>query len=317
MHLGNYLGAMRDFVALSRREDRKCFFFVADLHTMTTLPDAEQIRDNVPRIVQSYLAAGIDPERSVIYAQSSVPETSELFWLFSNLMPVGELLKSPTYKEKSALHADNVNAGLLNYPVLMAADILGPRADLVPVGDDQYTHLENARDIARRFNNRYGEYFKMPGPLQESGVRVPGLDGTGKMGKSEGNTLDLEDDPDVQWKKLAPSVTDPARKRRTDPGDPLKCNLFAIHEYVSSEDDLAWVREGCTTAGIGCIDCKRKLHENILDLLGEYRERHARITRDHVEDVLREGARRAREVIGETVGEVQERMGVASFRERR
>ena len=319
MHLGNYLGAMRDFVALSERDDRHCFFFVADLHTLTTLPDAAAIRGNIPEVVLSYLAAGIDPERSTIYTQSSVPETSELFWLFANLMPVGELLKSPTYKEKSAKHADNVNAGLLNYPVLMAADILGPRADFVPVGEDQYTHLENARDIARRFNNRYGEYFVLPEPIQRSGVRVPGLDGTGKMGKSEaeGNALFLSDDVDAQWKKLAPAKTDPARQRRTDPGDPEKCNVYTIHTHVSSDEQLEWVREGCTTAGIGCIDSKKVLHENLVDLLGAYRERYADLVQrpGYVEEVLHEGGKRARRTIAETVAEVQERMGVATWRE--
>ena len=323
MHLGNYLGAMQDFVALSKRDDRTCFFFVADLHTLTTLPDGEKIRRNVPEIVLAYLAAGIDPERSTIYTQSSVPETSELFWLFSNLMPVGELLKSPTYKEKAERHADNVNAGLLNYPVLMAADILGPRADFVPVGEDQLTHLENARDIARRFNLRYKrpheeDYFPLPQPMEKGGIRVPGLDGTGKMGKSEENSLDLVDTPEEMWKKLAPAVTDPARQRRKDPGNPDVCNLYAIHTFVSTEEELSWVREGCRSAGIGCLDCKKVLHKNIVDLLGEYRERHADLSgrRGYVEEVLREGARRARKVVGETVREVQERMGVASFRER-
>ncbi|MCZ6690232.1 MAG: tryptophan--tRNA ligase [Planctomycetota bacterium] len=316
MHLGNYLGAMRDFVTLSERDDRECFFFVADLHTLTTLPDADQIRRNVPEIVLSYLAAGIDPERSTIYTQSSVPETSELFWLFSNLMPVGELLKSPSYKEKAQMHPDNINAGLLNYPVLMAADILGPRAHFVPVGEDQYTHLENARDIARRFNNRYGDFFPLPQPLQQSGIRVPGLDGTGKMGKSDGNTLDLVDTPDEMWKKLAPAVTDPARKTRKDPGNPDICNIYTIHTYVSTEEELNWVREGCTTAGIGCLDCKKTLHKNISDLLAEYQERHRDLSarKGYAEEVLREGARRARKVIGETVREAQDRMGVAAYR---
>lgn len=316
MHLGNYLGAMRDFVELSKRDDRECFFFVADLHTLTTLPEPDRIRRNLPEIVLAYLAAGIDPERATIYAQSSVPETSELFWLFTSLMPVGELLKSPSYKEKVQLHADNVNAGLLNYPVLMAADILGPRADLVPVGEDQLSHLENARDIARRFNNHYGEYFPYPEPMPEGGIRVPGLDGTGKMGKSEGNTLDLTDSADQMWKKLAPAVTDPARKRRTDPGDPNLCNLYAIHTHLSSPKELEWVEDGCITAEIGCIDCKKVLHKNIVDLLGEYRERYAELERrtGYVDEVLREGARRARQVIGETVREVQERMGVAAYR---
>ena len=314
-HLGNYLGAMKDCVELSQRDDRECFFFVADLHTLTTLPDAKQIRRNIPEIVLSYLAAGIDPERSTIYTQSSVPETSELFCLFANLMPVGELLKSPTYKEKAEKHSDNVNAGLLNYPVLMAADILGPRADLVPVGEDQLTHLENARDIARRFNNRYGEYFPLPQPMPRGGIRVPGLDGTGKMGKSEGNSLDLVDSPDEMWKKLAPAVTDPARKTRKDPGNPDICNIHTIHTFVSSEDELKWVRKGCTTAGIGCLDCKGVLHKNVVDLLSGYRERYAELSnkKGHVEEVLGDGADRARKVIGETLREAQDRMGVAAY----
>ena len=315
-HLGNYLGAIRDMAALSQRADRACFFGAADLHTLTTHPDPETIRKNVPELVLDMLASGVDPKRSVVYAQSGVPETSELFWLLCCLMPVGLLQRATTFKDKSEKQPENVNAGLLAYPVLMAADILGPRADLVPVGEDQYQHLEMARDLAGKFNRQFCEgqepLFPEPHPIAREPVRVPGLDGTGKMGKSEGNALLLSDTAEQMWEKLRPAVTDPARKRRQDPGTPELCNIYGIHTLVSSPETVEWAARNCRTAGIGCIDCKKRLHGHLVELLGPVQSRRAELAKrpDLPRDVLSDGAKRAREVIGETVARAKDLMGV-------
>jgi tryptophanyl-tRNA synthetase len=315
-HLGNYLGAIRQMGELSQRADRDCFFGIADLHTLTTHPDPGVVRANTPEAVLDMLASGVDPKRSVVFAQSSVPETSELFWLFCCLMPLGLLQRATTFKDKSEKQPENVNAGLLAYPVLMAADILGPRAELVPVGEDQYQHLEMAREIASKFNRRYcpeGEpLFPEPQAVAKEPIRVPGLDGTGKMGKSEGNALLLSDTPEQMWDKLRPAVTDPARKRRTDPGTPELCPIYGIHELVSSPETLAWAANGCRTAGIGCIECKQRLHGHLKDLLGPVQEKRARLAAEKglVDDVLSDGARRARARISETVARAKDLMGL-------
>jgi tryptophanyl-tRNA synthetase len=315
-HLGNYLGALRQMGELSRRADRRCFFGIADLHTLTTHPDPRTVRANTPEAVLDILASGVDPQRSVVFTQSSVPETSELFWLLCCLMPLGLLQRATTFKDKSEKQPENVNAGLLTYPVLMAADILGPRAHYVPVGEDQYQHLEMARDLASKFNRLYcpeGEpLFPEPQPVAKEPVRVPGLDGTGKMGKSDGNALLLSDTPDEMWEKLRPAVTDPARKRRQDPGTPEICNVYGLHELVSSKETQEWAAHGCRTAGIGCIDCKKRLHVHVVELLGPVQERRAALARERglAEDVLSDGARRARAAIGETVERAKDRMGL-------
>ena len=315
LHLGNYLGAMRHFVRLAQEPDHTCFFFVANLHSLTTLPDPEAIGRYLPEIVMDYLAAGIDPETSAIYAQSSVPETCELTVLLSNLMILSHLLRCTTFKDKAKQQPQNVNAGLLNYPVLMAADILGPRAHLVPVGEDQLQHVEMARELARRFNTQYGEVFTIPQALERDAVRVPGLDGGAKMGKSEGNTLNLDDSPDVAWEKLRVAVTDTNRVRRKDPGDPSKCNVFTLHTYLSSDDEVSEVAEGCRTAGIGCFDCKKILHGNLVSLLAPFQERRRDLASRPglVGDVLHQGGKRARAVIAETTARTRAAMGIVVY----
>ena len=202
LHLGNYLGAARDFAELSRDETKECYFGVADLHALTTLPDPQELAASSRAVARDYLAAGIDPERAALFLQSAVPETAELFWLLSNVTAAGELQRSKTFKEMSAKQPDNVNAGLLNYPILMAADILGPEADLVPVGEDQMAHLEMARNIAQRFNHHYGELLKTPAGYRKKAIRIPGLDGKGKMSKSDGNGFGIADSPEDIWKAL-------------------------------------------------------------------------------------------------------------------
>lgn len=315
LHIGNYLGAVRHFVDLSKDPMNDCYFFVANLHTLTTHPDPADLRRYLPEIVLDYLAAGIDPEKSVIYAQSSVPETSELAVLLSNMMILSHLLRVATFKEKAKANPENVNVGLLNYPVLMAADILGPKAHVVPVGEDQLQHVEMARSLARRFNNHYGNVFILPKALERAAIRVPGLDGSGKMGKSEGNTLNLNDTPEQMWDKLKVAVTDTNRVRRSDPGEPTRCNVFSLHGFFSSEEEVEEVAAGCRGATIGCFDCKKRLHANITEHLAPYRARRAELVQQEglVAEVLHEGGKRARKVIAETTASAREAMGIERY----
>ncbi len=270
LHLGNYFGAMRYFVELSQDKSKKCFFFIANLHTLTTKMDPDDIKRDLKEIVLDFISVGINPEKSIIFAQSSVPETCELSWLLNCLTPVAELERMPHFKEKKdkkiALK-EIINAGLLTYPVLMAADILGPRASLVPVGEDQHPHVELTRELARRFNHIYGETFPIPELLESEAIRVPGLDGTGKMGKSDQNTIDLSDSPKVIKNKIAKAVTDPARIRRKDAGNPDICNIYALHMLMSTGEELKKMRSGCMSAGIGCIECKNIIANNIINIL--------------------------------------------------
>ncbi len=310
LHLGNYLGAARDFAELSRDETKECYFGVADLHALTTLPDPQELAASSRAVARDYLAAGIDPERASLFLQSAVPETSELFWLLSNVTAAGELQRSKTFKEMSAKQADNVNAGLLNYPILMAADILGPAADLVPVGEDQMAHLEMARNIAQRFNHHYGELLKTPAGYRKKAIRIPGLDGKGKMSKSDGNGFGIADSPEDIWKVLQPAYTDPARKRRTDPGNPEICPIGQIHRFVSPPADVETIETGCRTAGIGCVDCKKILLGNVTEMLAPVRERAQALDDAAVDDALRQGAARARKRIQPTLAKVRKAMGL-------
>ncbi|PIR13351.1 tryptophan--tRNA ligase [Candidatus Falkowbacteria bacterium CG11_big_fil_rev_8_21_14_0_20_39_10] len=319
LHLGNFLGAMRYFVELSQDPAKQCYFFIANLHTLTTRVDPKLIKHDLLEIVLDYLAAGINPENSVIFAQSSVPETCELSWLLGCITPVSSLTVLPHFKDKKEQMeslGQSVNSGILTYPVLMAADILGPRANLVPVGEDQKPHVELTRDLARRFNNLYGPTFPEPQTLEGEDIRVPGLDGSGKMGKSEGNTIDLIDTPEVIQTKIARAVTDPARVRRTDPGTPEICNVFGLHQLLSSPEEISYVANGCRIAGIGCLDCKKILSDNVVRLLELFQIRRRELAekgQSFILDILRDGGQCARAVISETVKEVKEKMGVPAY----
>lgn len=318
LHLGNYLGALVRFARMSQDPQYRCLFFVADLHTLTTLKEAEEIKAHLPNIVLDYLAAGVDPNAATIYVQSSVPQVTELSWYLSCLTSVSQLESLPTYKDKKAKNPEDNNAGLLTYPVLMAADILGPRGELVPVGKDQKPHLELAADLARRFNHHYGEFFPIPDALSQEMVLVPGLGimdergGFGKMGKSDGNSINLADTAEETWEKIRVAPTDPQRIKRTDPGNPEHCAIFALHQHVSNGDQITWAREGCTTAGIGCLECKRALTTSINDMLGGFRERRLELLQQPnlVRDVLEDGKQQAEKLFNETIGHVRESMGI-------
>ncbi|MBI4434973.1 tryptophan--tRNA ligase [Candidatus Uhrbacteria bacterium] len=320
LHLGNYLGVLERFAKLSRDSTRRCFYFIADLHTLTTRKEAERIRDDAMEIVLDMLAAGVDPEQATIYVQSHVSVVAELAWYLACISPVGELERMPTYKDKAAKQPEDVNAGLLFYPVLMAADILGPHADLVPVGKDQEPHLEFTRELARRFNRLYGSYFPIPDSMADESLTIPGLvamDEEGrfaKMGKSEAphEALYLHDTPDEIAGKIRRAPTDPARARRTDPGSPQKCAIYSFHGLVSSDEELRWSAEGCRTADISCVECKDVLSRNVNTRLADFRERRAALaaTPERVQEIIAAGDERARAVFTETTATVADRMGV-------
>lgn len=311
IHIGNYLGAIRNWVDLIPQYE--CIYCVVDYHAITVPYEPSEMQDRILSAAAVNIACGIDPEQCTLFVQSHVPEHTELAWVLNTVTPIGELQRMTQFKDKAKQHETNVVAGLLNYPVLMAADILLYKGEVVPVGEDQVQHLELTREITRRFNSRFGPLFPEPEEKLTAAARIMGLDDpTKKMSKSVGNTIGLLEEPDSIWEKVRTGVTDPARVRRSDPGDPLKCNIYTLHEYFSSEDDCATCAEGCRTAGMGCIDCKKVLFENMQALLGPIRERANALLAapDEVWDILRAGAERCRAIAAETMAEVRQAMGL-------
>ncbi len=308
-HLGNYLGAIQSWVALLDEYD--CFYCIVDLHAVTQDYEPEELPRRVFDLAVSLIAAGLDPERCTIFVQSHVPEHAELTWLLTTVTPLGDLYRMTQFKEKSA-GREAVNAGLLNYPILQAADILLYRADLVPVGEDQRQHLELTREIARRWNARFGDYLPEPRALIGEGRRILGLDGVSKMSKSRNNTIPLLGSPEEIWAAVRTAVTDPARVRKDDPGNPHVCNVFALHEFFTDPAEREEIEIRCQTATIGCVDCKRILADSISERLGPIRERAEALEAhpERVHDILAAGAERARGVAEETMTEVYRRMGL-------
>ncbi|MBI2642259.1 MAG: tryptophan--tRNA ligase [Candidatus Wildermuthbacteria bacterium] len=316
LHFGNLLGAVQHFVRFQNQPDTVCLFFVADQHTLTTLKDHKGLQHNLVEIVKDYLAAGLDPERSILYAQSSVPEITELTLYLGMYQPLGELENIPTFKELVRKNPDMVSHGLLTYPVLMAADILGPRATLVPVGEDQVPNVELARSLARRFNRRFGETFPVPEMMDEM-IRVPGLDGE-KMGKSEAdNAIDIHASADkILERYRTKGITDPARMRLEDPGNPENCkSVFPIHRIIADGPKLGQIYEGCMKATMGCAECKEHLVDGIWQILAPFQERREKLAEqdDYVYEVLHEGAKKARARVAQTIAEVREKIGIRIF----
>jgi len=311
LHLGNYLGAVRNWVAL--QDKYRCFFCVVDYHAITQPFEPAEMQRRVRDMAADLLACGIDPAKSTLFVQSAVPEHTELAWVLSAVTPHGELGRMTQFKEKSEKSPDNVNAGIFTYPVLQAADILIYGATRVPVGEDQRQHLELAREIVRKWNARFGQTFVEPEALFSSTPKILGLDGQAKMSKSLGNTISLRESDEAAWEKLRTAATDPARVRRTDPGDPDKCNIFTLHKFFSSAERQAEVRAGCTTAGIGCIDCKKWLFEGIKTDLNRIRARRDELlaTPGTIDAILAEGAQRARAVAKDTMVRVRRCLGIA------
>ncbi len=310
-HIGNWLGAIRNWVELQHQHES--IFCVVDLHAITGAASAGTLAARTREMALSLLASGIDPDRAVLFVQSHVPEHARLQWLLTSVTPLGELERMTQFKDK-AQRVESIPAGLLCYPILQAADILLYLADLVPVGEDQVQHLELTREIARRWNAEYAPepgYLPEPQALLTPARRILGLDGQAKMSKSLGNTVGILEEPDQVWQKLRPAMTDPARKTRKDPGNPEVCNIYSLHRHFSPEPVQEEVARQCRSAGWGCLDCKRVLADNMELHLGPIRRRaeQLRATSGQVEDLLADGARRARGIARETIAAVEHRMG--------
>jgi tryptophanyl-tRNA synthetase len=309
LHLGNYLGAVRNWVEL--QSSHECFICIVDLHAITQPYEAAELQQRTLDMAVSLMAAGIDPDRTVLFVQSHVAQHAELAWALNSITPLGELERMTQFKDKSS-RLESVPAGLLNYPVLQAADILLYRADLVPVGEDQLQHLELAREVARRWNARYRPgFFPEPQALLTPAARIMGLDGQAKMSKSLGNTIGVRESSDRIWERLRPAMTDPARKTRHDPGTPEICNIYSLHRHFSTAAEQALVAERCRGAAWGCLDCKRVLADNMIAALAPIRERAAELEArpERVREVLGDGAARARRIASATMAEVAGAMG--------
>jgi tryptophanyl-tRNA synthetase len=311
LHVGNYLGAVKNWVAL--QWEAESIFCIVDYHAITVPYEPAQLRVRRREMALGLLAAGIDPEKASLFVQSDVPEHTELAWIFNTITPLGELERQVQFKDK-AQRQESVSAGLLNYPVLQAADILLYRADTVPVGEDQVQHLELSRVIARRWNAQFAPdapFFPEPKALLTPARRILGLDGQTKMSKSMGNTIALLESREEIWAKLRPAVTDPKRIKRTDPGTPEVCNIYHLHKAFSPPETVQHVALQCRTAGWGCIDCKKVLADSMEIELVPIRRRaeQLRAEPERVEDALASGAGKCRVLAAETMRGVRERMG--------
>ena len=339
LHIGNYIGAIRNWVELQSLQEkdqpvapgadlaaaptaapdappRRAFrtvFCVVDYHAITQDYAPKEMSKRVFDMAIDILALGVDPEQSILFVQSMVPEHTELAWVLNAVTGFGDLERMTQFKDKSEHQPDNVNAALFNYPVLQAADIMLYKAQLVPVGQDQVQHLELARRITRSFNHRWGKVFPECEAKLTTVPKVLGLDGKQKMSKSLGNHIPLSAIEEKPLRKLlAKAVTDEKRVERTDPGDPDVCNVFSLHGVFSTAEDRAWVREGCTTAGIGCVDCKGRLAERMLEHFAPYRARRAELVAhpERVTAALAVGAEKARAIAGKTMSEVRTKLGL-------
>ena len=309
-HIGNLLGAIDNYVKL--QEEYDCIYCIVDIHALTTLQDTSQIQKNIRELALDWLAAGLDPQKSIIFVQSHVPEVTELHTLLSMVTPLIWLLRVPTFKEKVKLHPDNVNYGLVGYPVLMTSDIVLYKAEVVPVGEDQLPHLEIAREIARRFNTLFGEVFPEPKAKLTNFPLIPGLDGKSKMSKEiEGSMIEIAATPEETRAKIMAAVTDPERKFRKDSGHPEICNIYTLHKYFTPAE-VEGIGVECRRAGIGCVDCKKLLTKNMNEALGPLREKRLELAAkpEYIKEVLADGAARARVIARETMQEVSHKMGL-------
>ncbi|MEO5799325.1 MAG: tryptophan--tRNA ligase [Gemmatimonadales bacterium] len=311
IHIGNWLGALRNWVAL--QDQHECLYCIVDQHAITGKYDAASLATRTREMAVGLLAAGVDPSRATLFVQSHVPAHATLSWLLTTLTPVGELERMTQYKDK-AQRFESIPAGILVYPVLMAADILVYRADAVPVGEDQIQHLELAREIARKWNHEFSPaeaFFPEPQPIVTGAKRIVGLDGSAKMSKSLGNTIGVTEAPEQIWEKLRPAMTDPARVTKKDPGTPEICNIYALHRHFSPPATVEQVAVNCRSAAWGCIECKRVLADNMVTTLAPVRERALELAADpaRVTEVLADGAATARRLATETMRTVTDRMG--------
>ena len=306
-HLGNYLGAIQNYVAL--QDDYDCVYCVVDVHALTTVETTQDLKLNTSEMVLDWLAAGIRPEEAIVFVQSRVPEVMELHTYLSMVTQLGKLTDLPTFKDKVRQQPENVNYGLLGYPVLMTADIVLYKTDIVPVGIDQAPHLEFAREIVRSFNYRYNTKVLIEPQVKHTEVKkVLGLDGKDKMSKSLNNHIELASTPEETTARVREMVTDPARIKRTDPGNPDVCNVYTMHKIFSPQADVEMVNVECRRAGIGCVDCKKLLAKNLNSHLEPFRAKRAEFASKpgYVQDVLDDGAKRARTIAQQTMEEVRE-----------
>ncbi len=316
LHLGNYFGALENWVRL--QDEYEGVFGVADVHSLTTLQGSDKVAEigpNIHEMVLDWLAAGLDPERNILYVQSHVPEVLTLYALLGMSTPLGWLLRVPTFKERvrqMGEDEESVPYGLVGYPVLQTADVILFKADRVPVGSDQIPHIELMREIARRFNRLYGDTFPEPQVLLTDSPLIVGTDGQNKMSKSLGNHIELAATEEETTKRVKSMVTDPQRARRTDPGRPEVCNVYSLHK-IFNPGLLDEVYEQCTTAAIGCVEDKQQLADGINRYLAEFRERRRELAEkpEKVREVLADGAERATAIARATIAEVYERMGLA------
>ena len=305
-HLGNYLGAIQNYVAL--QDDYECVYCIVDLHALTTVETTRELKQNTYEMALDWLAAGIRPGETIMFVQSHVPQVTELHTLLSMVTPLGKLTDLPTFKEKVRQQPNNINYGLVGYPVLMTADIVLYKAGLVPVGLDQLPHIEFARETVRSFNYRYGtDVLIEPQAKHTEVLKVLGIDGKDKMGKSLDNHIELAATPEETRQRVMMMVTDPARIKRTDPGNPDVCNVFTMHKIFSSAEEVAEINTECRRAGLGCVDCKKRFAENLNRSLEPFRARRAELDANPqgVQDILEDGARRARAIAEQTMAEVR------------
>lgn len=310
-HLGNYLGAIKNYVAL--QDEYECVYCIVDLHALTTIDTTENLRDNTIEMALDFLAAGIRPEESIVFVQSHVPQVTELHTILSMVTPLGKLTDLPTFKDKVRQNPNNVNYGLVGYPVLMTADIVLYKTNVVPVGIDQAPHLEFAREVVRSFNFRFNTNVLVEPQMKNTEVpKVVGIDGVEKMSKSLNNHIEISATPEETQARVMQMVTDPQRMRRSDPGRPEICNVFAMHNVFSSAEDVSMVNVECRRAGIGCVDCKKLFAKNLNDHLAPFRECRASLAKDpaYVMEVLKDGSRRARSIAEVTMAEVRAAVGL-------
>jgi tryptophanyl-tRNA synthetase len=310
-HLGNYLGAILNYVALQESYD--CIYCIVDLHALTTMESTEPLRDNTREMALDWLAAGIRPQESIVFIQSHVPQVTELHTILSMVTPLGKLTDLPTFKEKVRQQPQNINYGLVGYPVLMSADIALYKASLVPVGVDQAPHIEFAREVVRSFNHHYGRQVLIEPAMKVTEVpKVLGTDGQQKMSKSLNNHIELAATPPETTARIMTMVTDPQRIRRQDPGNPDICNVFTMHKVFSPAEEVQEINIECRRAGIGCVDCKKRFAANLNHHLEPFRERRAQVAGDpdYVWDVLNQGAARARVIAEATMQDVRAAVGL-------
>lgn len=309
LHLGNYLGAIRQWVEL--QEKYEPIFCIVDYHSITSKYNPEKLPEYVFKCACNYIAAGLDPQKSLIALQSRIPQHTELTWILNCITPVSWLERVPTFKEKAAKQKENINMGLLDYPALMTADIILYKAEAVPVGEDQLPHIELAREIVRKFNSTFGDLFPEPKGITGTIGRIKGLDGLEKMGKSLNNCIFLHETEQQIWAKISKAVTDPARIKKTDPGNPDICNIYSLHKLLSDQETQVEVSEGCRTASIGCIECKRRLTKSLDREIAPIREKYYELLerKDYIGSILNESSRKAAELADETMQQVRALIG--------